>query len=830
MTLKINSGLLQQLQQRAGITDLQELDAALEALQAAAPDGAAGRLAAALPDLLEHLSRNAELREQELQLTEALFETIPIPIYIKDRNARYLRFNRAFETLSGIDRKQWLGRNAYEVMSDEDARLHDELDRQLLRDGGTQDFECRLQYGSDGLTAQIRKVALRDSEQRIIGLIGTIFDITPRKQAEEAMRQAKEAAEAANRAKSNFLANMSHEIRTPMNGILGMTELALDTDLNEEQREYLQLVQTSADSLLAIINDILDFSKIEAGKLLIESIEFDVHRTVTDAVKSIALKACEKKLELICDIDADVPRFLQGDPGRLRQVVLNLIGNAIKFTPAGEIGLKLATTTGNAGERLLQFEVRDTGIGIPADKLGRIFDAFAQEDSSTTRRFGGTGLGLSICRRLVQAMGGSISVDSTQGTGSCFRFTLPLHPAADAHPQAGQASGTPLAGLRVLVVDDHPTNRTILQKTLADIGATSRGVECGDAAISALQAAAGAGAPFDVALLDASMPGEDGFGLAGRILAQAGIPSPVLVLLSSVGLKGDAARCREIGIDGYLTRPATRDEIHQVLEQILAKATSPALSATLVTRHALAEGSPGMLRVLLAEDHPVNQKLVIGLLEKLGHRVSIAANGLEALHLLEAPGQRHDLILMDMQMPDMDGLACTQEIRRRGITTPIIALTANAQESDRRICLDAGMDDFLPKPIQARALRDMLRRHAGAAALPAGIHETFDYVKALREADQEIIALIGMQLLAQLPEDLRKLRAALAAQDSQAVLRHAHALRGLVGVMGADPVAKLLANIEEQARQACLDGLEIDLDALEQELSSFGQALASTAG
>lgn len=589
MTLKLNATLLQQLQQRAGIDGQQELDAALQALQAVAPDGAAARLAAALPGLLEHLNHNDELREQELRLTDALFETIPIPIYIKDRNARYLRFNRAFETLSGIDRRQWLGRNAYEVMSDEDARLHDDLDRQLLSDGNTQDFECRLHYGSDGLTAQIRKVALRDNEQRIIGLIGTVFDITPRKQAEEAMRQAKEAAEAANRAKSSFLANMSHEIRTPMNGILGMTELALDTDLNEEQREYLQLVQTSADSLLAIINDILDFSKIEAGKLLIESIEFDIHRTVTDAVKSIALKACEKKLELICDIDTDVPRFVQGDPGRLRQVVLNLIGNAIKFTPTGEIGLKLSTVVSEAGEAQLQIDVRDTGIGIPTDKLGRIFDAFAQEDSSTTRRFGGTGLGLSICKRLVQAMGGKISVDSTPGCGSTFRFTLPLQPAS--RHQAESLPGSQLAGLKVLIVDDHPTNRAILHKTVKDVRATCSEAECARDAMAALLTAAAEGTPFDVVLLDASMPDEDGFSLASRILSRADLPRPVLVLLSSVGLKGDAARCREIGIDGYLTRPATRDEIYQILTQTLARASSRPDAGTLVTRHALAEDS-----------------------------------------------------------------------------------------------------------------------------------------------------------------------------------------------------------------------------------------------
>ncbi|MCA0185651.1 MAG: PAS domain-containing protein [Proteobacteria bacterium] len=589
MTLKLNATLLQQLQQRAGIDGQQELDAALQALQAVAPDGAAARLAAALPGLLEHLNHNDELREQELRLTDALFETIPIPIYIKDRNARYLRFNRAFETLSGIDRRQWLGRNAYEVMSDEDARLHDDLDRQLLSDGNTQDFECRLHYGSDGLTAQIRKVALRDNEQRIIGLIGTVFDITPRKQAEEAMRQAKEAAEAANRAKSSFLANMSHEIRTPMNGILGMTELALDTDLNEEQREYLQLVQTSADSLLAIINDILDFSKIEAGKLLIESIEFDIHRTVTDAVKSIALKACEKKLELICDIDTDVPRFVQGDPGRLRQVVLNLIGNAIKFTPAGEIGLKLSTVVSEAGEAQLQIDVRDTGIGIPTDKLGRIFDAFAQEDSSTTRRFGGTGLGLSICKRLVQAMGGKISVDSTPGCGSTFRFTLPLQPAS--RHQAESLPGSQLAGLKVLIVDDHPTNRAILHKTVKDVRATCSEAECARDAMAALLTAAAEGTPFDVVLLDASMPDEDGFSLASRILSRADLPRPVLVLLSSVGLKGDAAHCREIGIDGYLTRPATRDEIYQILTQTLARASSRPDAGTLVTRHALAEDS-----------------------------------------------------------------------------------------------------------------------------------------------------------------------------------------------------------------------------------------------
>ncbi|WP_374262980.1 response regulator [Zoogloea sp.] len=781
-------------------------------------------------DITETKALERRLRE-ELELTDTLFEAIPIPIYIKDRRQRFVRLNRAFELLTGVNRNDWLGRTSFELLPDVDARHHDELDRRLIAEGGVQEFDSALPYGPENMIAHFRKVALVDADGEVGGLIGVIHDITPLKRAEEAMRQAKEAAEAANNAKSNFLANMSHEIRTPMNGILGMTELALDTDLDAEQREYLQLVQSSAESLLTIINDILDFSKIEAGKLLIETIDFDLHRTITEALKSVALRAYEKGLELVCDIDPDVPRRVRGDPGRLRQILLNLVGNAIKFTPRGEVGVKLGVDRSHPEPRL-RIEVRDTGIGIPDDKIRSVFEAFSQEDSSTTRRFGGTGLGLSISRRLVVALGGGIGVASEPGKGSCFYFHLPLDPLEA--PGDDLVQPAELVGRRALIVDGHPTNRLILERALRQAGLQTSSTDSAAGALAALQAATRR-QPFDVVLLDTGLPGDDGFGLAQRILQLGDIPKPALVLLSSVGTKGDAARCREIGIDGYLTRPITQDEIRQTLRRVLGRlhpgADDGASGAPrLVTRHAIAEDQRS-LHVLLAEDHPVNQKLIVTLLGRIGHHVTVAQNGALALDCLAQPDQRFDVVLMDMQMPVMNGLDATREIRRRGLQIPIIALTANAMEADRDACLAAGMDDYLPKPLESAALKARLARiatlHPDSTA-PRATRTRFDYARALLDADREIIELIGAQLLAQLPDDLKRLRDAVDLNDADATLRHSHALRGLLGAMGAEPIILLLDSVEQKTRSADLGPLPGLLDELEQELAAFRAALADT--
>lgn len=559
------------------------------------------------------------------------------------------------------------------------------------------------------------------------------IEIAERLQIQARLVLATEAAESANRAKSDFLANMSHEIRTPLNGILGMADLALETPLNPEQREYLETVRMSGDSLLAVINEILDFSKIEARRIDLEEIDFNLRDCLERTLKTLALRADEKGLELLCEIAPELPEIVRGDSSRLRQVLANLVANAIKFTDAGEVALKAEMQAEDEHHLLVRFTVSDTGIGIPPEKQSRIFEPFIQADTSTTRKYGGTGLGLSISSGLVKMMGGDIWVHSEAGKGSQFCFTVRLG-VSDSKAIEKETVAPPamLRGVRVLVVDDNPTNLRILEAMLNRWEMEPTLVEGGERALAELARSCQEGKPYSVILTDVHMPKMDGFGLVERIRRMPEFSTATIMMLTSAGQQGDAARCRELGVAAYLLKPVRKSELRDAIARVLGvREPTGAVQPKIAVCSQAGKNPAVRLRVLLAEDNPVNQLLVQRLLEKRGHSVVVASTGLEALDLLQR--EYVDVVLMDIQMPEMDGLEATKAIRSRESDgrprMPVIALTAHAMKGDREKCLAAGMDAHLSKPIRPAELDEVLEKFMARRTESVKTHEPAEQTK-----------------------------------------------------------------------------------------------------
>jgi PAS domain S-box-containing protein len=816
---------------------------------------------AIIGDITERKQAEEALRESETKF-RSIAENLSDVIFITDEKGILSYVSPAAFTVFGYQPDESLGHPFTNYLDEKEAPKILSIFEDAIRTGKTTPNLGLMAKKKDGDLFHIElNSSLIRKDEKIIGTIGLLRDISERKHAEEVLlesnRQLEDSitrantlavkAEMANVAKSEFMANMSHEIRTPMNGVIGMTGLLLDTNLNEEQRKFAEMVRSSGETLLTLLNDILDFSKIEAGKLDLEMLDFDLLSFLDDFSTSQSLRIKEKGLDYLCDIDPQVPALLQGDPGRLRQILTNLVGNSVKFTNKGEVALHVSCLSESSDSVELRFSIRDTGIGIPADKLGLLFNKFSQVDASITRKFGGTGLGQAISKQLVELMGGAIGVNSEAGQGSEFWFTVRLGLQPD-RMQDKPHSLADLKGIRILVVDDNEANRAAVGGYLSFWGMLPTEVNGGVAALQALTEARDQGNPFPIAILDMRMPDMDGETLGKAIKSDENLSGTRLILLSSMGERGDARRFAKIGFSGYLLKPTRQRDLFNVLTTTLAGDTSPTETRPIVTRHSAREiirtSTKVGTRILLAEDNRTNQLVALGILKNVGQRADVVSNGIEALRALEVIP--YDLVLMDVQMPELDGMETTRRIRDTQSTVlnhniPIIAMTAHALQGDRERFLAAGMNDYVSKPIDPRALVEALNRWLpGDAGARLASDQTmkmpspekaelkvFDKVALLQRLmnDDELARIVIAGFLKDIPYQIQSLKDYLEAGDITSSERQAHTIKGAAANVGGEALRATALEFEKNVKSSDLDVLRKLIGELELQFNRLKEEL-----
>ncbi|HYD47985.1 MAG TPA: response regulator, partial [Terriglobales bacterium] len=781
----------------------------------------------------ERTERTVIERTAELQASEERFRSLsaasPIGIFETDRDGRLAYVNSRWCEIAGISAEQALGSGWVSAVHHDDLEMVLQEHADLIRSGAQRAIEFRMHNPNREtrwVSARSNPVAADAGE--ITGHVGTVEDITARKKFELELAEARDRALDAARLKSEFLANMSHEIRTPMNAIIGMTDMALDTELQAEQRDYLETVRSSAMALLTLINDILDVSKIESGRLTLDTTPFELRNGLNDVLRTLAVRAHQKGLELACDVAADVPDGVVGDPGRLRQIVLNLVGNAIKFTENGEVVVRVRVESHEPHQVVLHFAVADTGIGIASHQQSLIFAPFVQADGSMSRPYSGTGLGLTIASQLVELMGGRIWLDSGLGKGSTFHFTATfgIGPSDRAMPAPSAATQR----LRALVVDDSATSREIFLEMLRGWSIAAHAVSDGESALSALRAGAASGSPYGLLLLDARMPGIDGPTLARLIREDSQLHKIPIILLTTSGAQNE--RGAQMSDVVCMTKPIARSHLLEAIESItshrelVSHQVCPPIGATR-TR----------LRVLVAEDNAVNRKVVVRMLEKRGHMVVAVQDGQAAVAAIEVG--RFDLVLMDVQMPKMTGIEATIAIRRRedtdGTHIPIVALTAHAMQGDRERCLAAGMDAYVAKPVEAAELFSTLEALGGPAQRTISaisdnpVASVVDY-PALRvrvEDDADLLSEVIVEFRRESATLLRQLRQAIAARDTRIIAHTAHSLKGALATLTARTAAEAAAQLDLHARSGDLEQIDQAWSRLEHEMTRLETELSA---